>query len=68
MWVEDKHELDKLKMNALTAIDKLKSIVAECDRVRAYVPYMQKKIEDAESSVQYIASTCKDNMEEKVAV
>ena len=58
MWVEDKYELDRLKTNAQEAIDKLKSIVAECERVRADAPYMKKKADTASVCVEYISKIC----------
>ena len=63
-WIEDKYELERIRTSAKEVIDKMTSILHEAERIRAYVPYMCKKVSDAEWALCYVKNTCAEVLED----
>ncbi len=60
-----KDDAVRIKADALFAIEKLRTIVMECERGYVSARYLKEKIEPAAGCVRFIQSVVKSTMKEK---
>ena len=66
-WIEDKYELDRIRVRARDAMEKAQSILKECELTRAYVPYLNKKVAGLREDTDYFAESLKGAESEVLA-